>query len=353
MEFQTIDKNSIQFPYGSFNFLMSANAFFVLYFEEEINPENDLFIKNNFEILEELFKVKNRTFCYLPLIYEAFKAKTLQAIKSNNNWDEEEYHTIEKFILELDYKRFYNFFKTSFGILDEIKNGTLNHVGNFAAIPKPTEATAHTFLFKLANELSIVNRPDIRFSIGSNEVEQSEEELKKVQFIRKMNDLIQEMKGSGVLHLLSDYIFESIEAHLETTRINQISPLLITENGAILLPTANHLEIKMSHLTKTLYLFYLNQTNPVHLYELENYKSQILEIYKTVSYRNDLEALQNTIDELTKGNAEAVYPHISRIKTTLNKVFTKRVAPFYYISGAKNEPKQILLDKASIDNQMQ
>lgn len=352
MEFQTINQDSIRFPHGSFSFLMSNHAYFVLYFEEEINPENDFFINNNFEILTALFEVKNRTFCYLPHIYKGFKEQTLKAIQSTYDWEDDNYMAIEKFIQEMDYKQFYDFFKVTFGILDEIKSGTLNHVGNFAAIPKPMGATAETFLFQLANELSIVNRPDIKFSIGSSKVEKSEEELKKEQFIRKMNDLIHEMKGSGVLHLLSDYIFESIESHLETTRINEVSSLVITEKGTILLTNNPEIEIKMSHLTKTIYLFYLAQTKPVHLYELERFKPQILEIYKTVSYRNDLEALQNTIDELTKGNAEGVYAHISRAKAALNKVFTQLIAPLYYITGGKNEPKLIPLHKDLIDNQM-
>ena len=65
MEFQTIDKDSISFPYGSFSFLNSDSSFFVLYFEETINETNERLINENREKLEKAFKLKNRTFCYL------------------------------------------------------------------------------------------------------------------------------------------------------------------------------------------------------------------------------------------------------------------------------------------------
>jgi hypothetical protein len=352
MEFQTINRDTIHFPFDSLSFLLSSDSFFVIYFEEDINLENDIFIKNNLEVLEELFEVKNRNFCYLPDIYKGFKDRTLKAIKSNKYWDEVEYIVIEKFILEMDYQRFYDFFKKSFGILDEIKNGTLNHIGNFAAIPKPIDATAETFLFDLANQLSIVHRPDIKFSKVEREIEKSDEELKKELFVRKMNDLIQEMKGSGVLHILSDYIFEAVESHLDTQRISKITSLIITENGDIQLPEYVNKELTLSHLTKTIFIFFLQQEAPILITELEIHKHTLLKLYKIISYRNDLERMEKSIEELTKGNAEGVYTHISRVKNAVNKIFSKRIAPYYYITGTKNEPKQILLEKKYIENNL-
>lgn len=352
MEFQTISKDNIAFPFGSFSFLDSNRSYFVLYFENKRNETTDKIINENREQLEKAFGAKNRTFCYLPDFLEQFKLKVLQASNSNAYWDEREKGIIKKTIEDFDYNRFYEYFKTSFGILPEIKNGTLNHIGNFAAIPKPDEESVLDFLLNMADEVSVVERPNISFSIKYVPVEKEEEELKKEEFIRKMDDLIQDMKGHGVLHLLSNYIFETLEENLEQQKINQITKLIISRDGDILFPEYKDVILKLSHLTKTIYIFYLLQQEPVAITNLENYKKELIEIYKKISYRNGVDSLENSITELIKGNAEGVYVHFSRIKSAINKSFVKRIAPFYYISGGKNEPREIVLEKKYIENQL-
>lgn len=352
MEFQTIDKDSISFPYGSFSFLNSDSSFFVLYFEETINESNEKLINENREKLEKAFKLKNRTFCYLPDFFEHFKTTVIQATNFNAFWDEDEKQTINETIQAFDYKHFYTFFKKSFGILPEIKNGTLNHIGNFAAIPKPDEESVSDFLFNMADEVSFVESTKISFSISAGTIIKTDEELKKEEFIKKMDNLIKDMKGNGVLHILSSYIFETIEENLEHNKINKITTILISKDGEILFPLFKNVTLKLSHLTKTIYIFYLLNKESLAISNLENHKKELIEIYKKISYRNDVDSLENTITELVKGNAEGVYVHISRIKSAVNKIFIKRVAPFYYINGAKNEPKEVLLDKKYIKNQL-
>jgi hypothetical protein len=352
MEFQTINNKNIDFPYGSYIFLDSEHSFFVLYFEEKRNELTEKVINKNREELEKAFQAKNRTFCYLPDFLEQFKTKVLQASNSNAYWNEEEKEIIINIIKQFDYNHFYNYFKNSFGIHPEIKNGTLNHIGNFVAIPKPNDEPILDFLLNLADDVSYVERPDIRFSMSYVPREKDEEELKKEEFIKKMDDLIQDMKGQGVLHILSTYIFDTIEENLEENKIKQITHLTITDKGDIIFPKFDNRVLKLNHLSKTIYIFYLTQNEPVAITDLEKYKLQLFDIYKKVSYRNNTDSLENSISELIKGNAEGVYVHFSRIKSAINKQFVKKVAPFYCISGGKNEPREILLEKKLIENQL-
>lgn len=352
MDFQTIDANSVNFPYGSLSFSMSNKSFFVIYFDEVRNEENEALINENRIELEKAFQLKNRNFCYLPDFVDEFKSAVLKAVTANNYWDENERKLILQSIHSFDYNQFYNYFKKSFGIRTDIKNGTLNHFGNFAAIPKSDNESILDFLFNLADEVNYIERPDIRFSISGRKQELDEVELKKEEFIKKMDSLIQDMKGNGVLHLLSSYIFETIEETLEDKKIKQITNIVISENGEITFPNFVDVTLKLNHLTKTLYIFYLIQEKPVAITDLENYKSTLLDIYKKISYRNNTDTLENSITELVKGNAEGVYVHFSRIKSAINKIFAKRSALFYYISGAKNESREILLEKQFIKNQL-
>lgn len=352
MEFQTIDKENINFPYGSFSFLKSNQSFFVLYFDEVRNTEHQRIINENRNRLEKAFELKNRNFCYLGDFVDEFRNVVLEAVKTNEYWNEEEKEIIFNKVEQFDYNHFYKYFKNSFGISPDIKNGTLNHFGNFAAISKPNDEPILNFLLNLADEVSYVERPDIRFSMNYVPREKDEEELKKDEFIRKMDELIQDMKGQGVLHILSTYIFETIEENLEEKKIKQVTNIVISEDGEITFPKFEGITLKLNHLTKTLYIFYLLQDGPVAITDLENHKSALLDIYKKVSYRNNTDSLENSISELIKGNAEGVYVHFSRIKSAVNKVFTKRTALFYYISGAKNEPREILLENQYIENQL-
>lgn len=350
MNLQIISKDTISFPYGNLGYLANQHAYFVLYFEETISTVSDDFIKKNQDHLESLFAEKNRKFCYLPDLHIAFINEAKSAIDTQVLWSTEAREQALHFLSSFDYELFFDFFRSSFGIDSTISSGTLNHVGNFAVVPKDALVTAKEFLINLADEVSVIHPPRVYFSRGITTVEKTDMELQKEAFIKKMDDLLAEMKGHGVLHILSNYIYESIEKELSSDKIAKLTTLQITEKGAILFPEYN-CELRLSHLTKTLYLFFLLHEQPVALSDLDLHTKELISIYKKVSYRNDVDALELSISELVKGNAEGVYVHISRIKAAVLQLFHRQVASYYFISGAKNEPRTLLLDKQYIDSQ--
>lgn len=149
--------------------------------------------------------------------------------------------------------------------------------------------------------------------------------------------------------------FLLIRPYLENLIENDIgdkikpSPIRITENFRILLPYYNNMEIKMSHLTKAIYLFFLQNPKGVYLHHLPKYRNEILSLYKQISYKNSIESMEKSIDNVVNMKTKLIYVHFSRIK----KAFSEKLPPvlargYYIISDKKQGIKYINIDKALI-----
>jgi hypothetical protein len=141
-----------------------------------------------------------------------------------------------------------------------------------------------------------------------------------------------------------------VENYLKTQNkvsIHQLSSLKIAEDLSILLPDYN-LEIKLSHLTKSIYLLFLNHPEGILLSALENYKNELLAFYKSVSNKDDLDKMIASIDDVINTKTNAIYVHLSRIKSTITKLAHPSIAEHYFIDGGKNKPKKTKIKRHSI-----
>ena len=146
-----------------------------------------------------------------------------------------------------------------------------------------------------------------------------------------------------------------IEKYIETTtqHPDSLSKLVITPDFKIILTDYQNMEIKMSHLTKAIYFLFLrNRTKGINLKELFFYKDELLSYYKKISNRNDYDKMQKSIADIIDPLSNAIYIHLSRIKSAFVKEIHPEIAKNYYITGYKNSPKKIKLDDKYIDDKM-
>ena len=125
-------------------------------------------------------------------------------------------------------------------------------------------------------------------------------------------------------------------------------PLVVENSGRIFLPNPN-LEIRLTPLFKTLYLFFLDKPDGVTLNQLCDFREDLLRIYRRLRPNATSEEAETRINNLSHPLGESFNPtkaHINRIITDLLK---EPLADFYRISGERSEPYKIKIPRTLVD----
>ncbi len=126
------------------------------------------------------------------------------------------------------------------------------------------------------------------------------------------------------------------------------SRLHITRQGKIYL-TDYGKEVKMSPLPKTIFLFYLRHPEGCSLTHLVDYKEELYQIYQSISVKDDLDKMKDSIDRLTNPFDNSICEKCSAVRRAFLEVIDEDVAKRYFISGPQGEAKGIPLDRSLVD----
>ena len=127
-----------------------------------------------------------------------------------------------------------------------------------------------------------------------------------------------------------------------------LSRLRISRQHRLFLDDFDGVEVKMNALDKTVYLFYLQHPEGVSFKQLADYKLDLLDIYTSVSGREDVEAMRSSIDTLTDPFDNSINEKVSKIKKAFLNVVSDRIAQHYYIRGDAGTAKSITLDRSLV-----
>jgi hypothetical protein len=128
-----------------------------------------------------------------------------------------------------------------------------------------------------------------------------------------------------------------------------LSKLVIDEKQRIFLSDYDNLEIVMTPLPKTLFIFMLKHPEGVLLKELYLHRKELIEIYCRIGNRLDMSAIQKSIYEMTDARSNSINEKCSRIKEAFISKIDDSIARNYYITGTKSEPKAIILDRSLVN----
>lgn len=160
--------------------------------------------------------------------------------------------------------------------------------------------------------------------------------------INEISNQLQNLNNTGQFLNLLPLIEKQLQ-HYKSKMNFPVSDLQIDQKYRIYLKDYNNKEVKLSHLSKSIYfLFLINRE--IHLNEFPDYKAELLTIYKHVSNQENLAKMQRTIDNLVLNENKELYVHFARIKSAFCGVIADDFAKNYYIRGDKYKPKKIVLD---------
>ncbi|MBU6157820.1 MAG: hypothetical protein KGP35_02200 [Bacteroidetes bacterium] len=127
-----------------------------------------------------------------------------------------------------------------------------------------------------------------------------------------------------------------------------ISRLVIDNQFRIWLPDFNQLEIQLTPLPKTLYLFLLKNPEGIMFKELSQHRKELLSIYSKTGNRLNLEQMKKSINDMTDIRSNSIHEKCSRIRAAFTTRLSDSNARHYYILGERNQPKKILLPASLI-----
>jgi hypothetical protein len=128
----------------------------------------------------------------------------------------------------------------------------------------------------------------------------------------------------------------------------KLSRLVIDSQFRIWLPDFKNLEICLTPLPKTLYIFILKHPEGVRFKELPPYRKELLSIYSKTGNRLNLDQMKKSINDLTDIRSNSIHEKCSRIKEAFFAKLKPAIAAHYVINGTRNEHKKIILPQTLI-----
>jgi hypothetical protein len=116
---------------------------------------------------------------------------------------------------------------------------------------------------------------------------------------------------------------------------------IIGRSKQIVFPELGNLEVGLTPLEKTIYLFYLNHPEGIKINELHDYNAELLSIYSALYTGSDLASVGSNIANLCSPLSNSASEKISKIKSKFNNALGKEMTENYCIIGENAEKKRI------------
>lgn len=157
--------------------------------------------------------------------------------------------------------------------------------------------------------------------------------------IRQVRHMVAELRQLGVN--------ENTIAEL-TKEEKTLSRLFITSDYRIFLPEYNNAEVKLHPLPKALFILFLRHPEGIVLKEMADYFTELLSIYKVIVGDKYQEKAKRSLERICNPLDNSINEKISRINEVLRQLMDEAIAVQYFISGKRNEARQIMLPQTLI-----
>jgi len=341
------------------------------------NDENArLFVETRYSKLKRIFEKKHFSIVYFPKLQEEFKieSKVLSEVinylaPSFGNVDIENY---SEYLGALDAESFYSFISNSIDLPSMERPGLLVNLttnggydrGKFEFIPlggDNMEAKIFSIdkILSHLNEEPVIYYSKIRRDYDAEREFDADGEKLSSELKQKIDLLYANGKHKALAELalqilvnlnkLNPDLAQSIKASQLPQKRIDLSRLTIDENYRIYLDDYGNMEIKMTPLPKTIFLFFLKHPEGMMLHDLVDHKQELLSIYRQISNSSEPKEIEKRINELVDMTNNSINEKCSRIKEAFVSQIDDSIAKHYYITGKRNEPKRIMLEASMIN----
>lgn len=343
----------------------------VIYIGADNDEKITAYIEQNYEILKKKLAEKDLTFIYFPKLKDDID-ELLKIIKPAFNYafpqfSKQDFAFIKSFFESMTAKEYYNFITYTLQLPDFPKPSLLKNLHN---IYEGEENLFYSFPLdeNIGNDLM----PYIDRTVKANAISEGEEKFQKPKKEPKYNaddsfeweatKISNEIKANidlliangkhkalaeMVIHICSNLkdikpeLYEQIKSLNIADNKTKLSPLIIDTNFRIFLPDYGNIEIEMSPLPKTLYLFFLKQPNGIMLHDLVDHKKELLAIYNKITNSSEPTEIIKRIDDMVDMTNNSINEKCSRIKEAFVSKIDDSLAQHYYVNGKRGAPKKV------------
>ena len=359
----------------------------VLYYESSWHPEINDYLRKNYDRINRILAKKYMRFIYVPLILNNSNAnRSLEDTKSFAQYEfpeifsgHEQANLVEDVFNNFDITEYYANLSLALGI-PSMEHPFLLHSIDYEKEITPTRPFLYSFAFitgtndreldlQLKEYFEQVRIPENRIffqkSISRSQEYDADEEFNPdgQQVGQELEQVIRSLKSlnneklvlASMVYMIKSFkdsqplLCEKLNSLLYQT-IHSIkegpSKLVIDDRYRIFLPDYNNIEIELTPLPKTLYIFLLNHPEGVLFKELVDYREELTEIYCRIGNRLDMEQINKSIIDLTDSRSNSVNEKCSRIKEAFLSKMDDSIARHYYVTGNRGENKLISLDRS-------
>ena len=294
------------------------------------------FINNNLQNIKQTLKEKSWHF-----VHKAAGSNEVENLNLNyyfpfKSWDEHAMKTLQHIAIKdsvgNQILKFYEYKGT-------VKTGFIcNKENKFVFIGMKEEESIADFLQQFLSFMPI-RLPAVFHCFPPELYTEFDKEI--TESINQIKLNLDKLKENGQFYNIAPALLKMIEeASIATPKISR---MLIDSEYRILLPDYQNREIKLSHLTKSLYFLILKHPKGVYALDFKLYEEELFDIYKKISNRVDLEKMRESVKAFAKPDRKELSIHISRIKSAFAKEFSDFYASKYYVFG--NDVRMISLDR--------
>ena len=186
--------------------------------------------------------------------------------------------------------------------------------------------------------------PKEPFSLRKSVSSAMEPKIKNLALDERTQSLLAELKA-----LQDKYGVTIDELEAVLTYQVKLSRLRVTARREVILEDFDRREVRMDTLTKAVFLLYLKHPEGISYKDLIDHRTELEDIYMSITGRGELDAIRKSIDDLVSPLvSNSINEKVSKVKKAFRDVVDERVARFYYIDGDKGTAKSIALDRSNV-----
>lgn len=349
---EKIDQN-IEIPYQYFlPFINKDFAGFENIKKDDFNRYEQILVKYLDELMGEEARIKS-IFDGDKMYIRNPKARTGQY---NKNFKDSPFQNIISTKKEKTFESFDEMILDFIGYKGDAKSGFLSfYRGEIYFVEKLDDESIEYFVSEYIKHIPTDEEWDrergrsmIFYSVDKdtdpkNKVPTIEIDEETEKMVDEISEKMEKIIASGQFFLVAPLIEKILKNGLNT--LVKPSPIKITSDFKIILTHYDNIEIEMSHLTKAVYLLFLQNSERISLQKLHQYRNELLDLYKKISYKNSIEEMEKSVDAVVDIETKQIYMHLSRIKSAFYKKISFSMASEYCVLGSKNKPKFIPIER--------
>lgn len=132
-------------------------------------------------------------------------------------------------------------------------------------------------------------------------------------------------------------------------RSQQLSPIHVSGDMRIFLPGFNEMELRMTPLSRTVYILFLCHPEGIRMKDIDNYASELSEIYSMVRPGIDDQALNDSVADLVDLAGDSLQQKLSMTRRAIRRqILDPKMSEPYLIKGSRGRPFKIGIDPSDI-----